>query len=139
MTRVFWKKGLKDLVQNPGRSILVVLAIALGIFGISMVATSYSQLMRDIGPNYMRTNPASATIQTQALTPEVIEAVENLPSVAMTEARQRVVGRVETGPDTWKMIWLFIVEDFDNLKVSTFFPEEGAWPRPGWKASLTGM
>ena len=128
MTRVFWKKGLKDLGQNPGRSVLVVLAIALGIFGISMVATSYSQLMRDIVPNYMRTNPASATIQTQALTPEVIEAVENLPSVAMAEARQRVVGRVQTGPDTWKMIWLFIVEDFDNLKISTFFPEEGAWP-----------
>lgn len=128
MIRVFWKKGLRDLSRNLGRSVLVILAVGLGIFGISTVATSYAQLKRDIGPNYMRTNPASATIQTQTLRPKVITAIEGLASVAATEVRQFVVGRIETGPYTWEMIWLFIVADFTDLRISTFFPEQGAWP-----------
>ena len=123
-----WRKSLRDLWLNKARTLLVVLAISIGIFGLGVVVNAYSILMREMDENYLRTNPASVTLWTDPIDDDFVQAVRDLPEIGDAEVRRKVVGRIQVGPDEWKNIWLFVIDDFDDVRVSTFMPEEGAWP-----------
>ncbi len=73
--------------------------------------------------NYLKTNPAAATIMTTPLDDEFLQSVKDLPQVDEVEARRLIVGRVEVGENEWKNIWLFVVDDFNSLTLDKFFPE----------------
>lgn len=121
-----WYKILRDLSVNKLRSFFVILAIAIGVFGISVVANSYVILKREMNQNYMDTNPASATIVTSHLNSSEIADISALDYIDVVEEREKVVGRVQIGDNEWKDIWLFVVDDFNKLKLDTFTQEEGA-------------
>lgn len=120
-----WRKAIRDLSLNKMRSFLVILAIIIGVFGISVVANSYSILTREMNKNYMDTNPASATLTTDYLDSTVLENIKKYPDIQEVERRDKIVGRVQIGENEWKDIWLFVVDDFDNVRLDTFTPEEG--------------
>src|SRR5512145_897844 len=109
-----WRKALRDLWLNKARALLVVLSIAIGVFGLGLVANSYAILVREMDVNYLRTNPAAATLYTTALDEDFLQTVKDLLQVDEVEARSLVVGRIQTGENEWKTIWLFVVADFDN-------------------------
>ncbi|MCP4541106.1 MAG: FtsX-like permease family protein [Chloroflexi bacterium] len=123
-----WRKVMRDLWLNKVRTFLVVLAIAIGIFGIGVVVNAYSILIREMDKNYLNTNPASATLWTDPMDRDFVQAVQDLSVIDQAEARRKVVGRIQVGPDEWKDIWLFVINDFDNVCISTFVPEDGVWP-----------
>jgi putative ABC transport system permease protein len=123
-----WRKALRDLWLNKARAFLVVLSIAIGVFGLGLVANSYAILVREMDVNYLRTNPAAATIYTTALDDDFLQQVKDLPQVDEVEARSLVIGRVQTGENEWKTIWLFVVADFENLRLDKFSPEAGQYP-----------
>ena len=50
-------KALKDLSSNPKRTLLVVFALVLGIWGLGTVQVSYTILMKDLSANYQSTVP----------------------------------------------------------------------------------
>ena len=122
-----WRKALRDLWVNKSRTVLVVLAIATGIIGVGSILTSYDILTREINRNYMDTNPASAVFHIDGVDAELANAVRDLPEIAQAEARRAVFGRLEMGVNEWMPIILYVVDDFDNLRVNTFYPERGGW------------
>ncbi len=123
-----WRKGLRDLWINKFRTLWVVLAIAIGIFGLGIVANAYTILTREMNANYLGTHPASATLYTEQVDEAFIDELRARPDVAEAEARRLIVGRVQVGPDEWKNIWLFVIDDFASVRLDTFWPEEGAYP-----------
>lgn len=123
-----WRKAIRDLWLNRARTLLVAAAIAIGIFGVGLVLNAYTILTRELNDNYLATNPASATLWTGPLDEEFIEAVQGLPMIAEVEARRRVQARIQIGPDEWLPLWLFVIDDFDDIRISTFEPEQGDWP-----------
>ena len=123
------RKVLRDLWQNKGRSLLVI--IAIGIFGVGFILTANNILTREINRNYLDTNPASVIFYGEEFDQALVEEISSWPEVATVEPRSRVVGRYQIAPNQWKIIWLFVVDDFDNLRVNTFYPETGGWtPAP---------
>ncbi len=125
MIKSRWRKIIGDFSTNKTRIILVVLAMCIGVFGISVVANSYSILMREMNINYMNTTPASATILTDSLSDSYIQGIRNLPYIKDAEKREKIVGRVEVGDNEWKDIWLFVINDFNDVRLDTFTAEEG--------------
>lgn len=123
-----WRKALRDLWLNKARAVLVILSIAIGIFGLGLVANSYAILVREMDKNYLRTNPAAATLYTTALDLAFLQSARSLPQIDDVEARRMVVGRVQVGENEWKNIWLFIVDDFDSIRLDKFSPEGGQYP-----------
>ncbi len=123
-----WRKVLRDLWLNKARAFLVILSIAIGIFGLGLVANSYAILVREMDVNYLRTNPAAATLYTTDLDDDFLQQVKNLPQVDEVESRRLIIGRVQTGENEWKTIWLFVIEDFGNLRLDRFSPEAGQYP-----------
>jgi len=120
-----WRKLARDLSVNKMRTTFVVLAICIGIFGISVVSNSYSILMREMDKNYMNTNPASATLVTNQLNDSEVQKVRNLPYIKDAEQREKVVGRVQTGENEWKDIWLYVIDDFNDIRLNNFTSESG--------------
>lgn len=120
-----WRKLIGDLAINKMRTAFVILAIFIGVFGISVVANSYSILLREMDKNYLFTSPASATLWTDPLSAPTIQEIRALPYIKDAETREKVVGRVQVGNNEWKDIWLFVINDFNDVRLDTFSNEKG--------------
>ena len=123
-----WQKVIRDFWLERTRTILVVLAIALGIAAFSAVLSSSAILTRELDEGYLATNPASFTLATEAIDDALLSAVAKHPGVAAVEARRTVGGRIKAGPVNWRGLMLFVVKDYGDIRVSTLKPQAGAWP-----------
>jgi len=124
------RKAVRDLQQERGRTLLVVLAIALGIAGFGAVLSSYAVLTRELNLAYLATNPASATIDTDRVTPALLDALRGQAGVGDVEARRSLHARIRARPGDWRGLVLFVVPDFGGVRISKLVPQRGAWP-PG--------
>jgi putative ABC transport system permease protein len=132
-----WRKVLRELLGQPGRTTLAVLALATGVFQVTALVHKYAILQPLLATMYARTNPASAVLFTDQATDEVVDLVRDVPGVAAAEARPMILARVrvpgrgaagDAAADTWMPIVLNVVRTFDDLRVDTFTRQDGAWP-----------
>lgn len=125
-----WRKVFRDFWRERTRTLLVVLAIALGISGFATVLAAYAILTRELDSGYLATNPASATLHTDAIDQETLAAIAAGGQVAAVEARRVVTGSIKAGPGEWRHLRLFVVADYGAIEVGKLEPQAGAWP-PG--------
>ncbi len=125
-----WKKLLRDLQAARGRMAMMVVAIAVSIFGVGTILSAYTILTREISRNYLGTNPATAFLEVDPVDDALVEAVRQRPHISDAEAGSWVVARTEVKPNEWLPLLLFVIRDFNEMRISTFTPETGAWPPP---------
>jgi putative ABC transport system permease protein len=125
------KKVTRDLLSNKSRSLIVLLAIVLGAFGVSMMSTAYNLLGKNLSNNYLKTNPASFTIVADSVSDEVIQKMKLLPNMEYIESRNKIVARVEISENEFIPIWLFVVDDFKTVQINTFRLLKGNSPVSG--------
>jgi len=53
-----------------------------------------------------------------------------MPEVQEADARRNISARVEVAPGEWKNISLFVIADYDNIRVNKVSSQSGAWPPP---------
>src|SRR6476661_9774218 len=121
-------KALRDFWQERTRTILVVLAIALGVAAFSSVMSSYAILTRELDRGYLETNPASAVLRVDSIDNDLVKAILQNPEVSDAEPRRTISGQMKAGPVQWRNLVLFVVEDYGNIRISKLMPERGAWP-----------
>jgi putative ABC transport system permease protein len=122
------RKVIRDFWRERTRTVLVTLAIALGIAAFAAVLSTYAILTRELNRGHLATNPASATLKSDAIDEKLLAAVRSCPGVAEVEARRTVPGRIRAGSAGWRNLVLFVVEDYAKIRVSTLQREKGAWP-----------
>ena len=127
MNRIVFAKIVRDLIKEKGRTLLVVLALFVGIFSIAMMSTSFVVLNRELAYNYQITNPADATIWTTNLNDSVISEIKKVESVELVEKREKVVTRLKNG-EGWIIAWLFVVDNFNQISINKFKLEKGSNP-----------
>ncbi|MEO6012879.1 MAG: FtsX-like permease family protein [Devosia sp.] len=126
-----WIKLMRDFAAESGRSFLMIAAIGVALFGLSAMLGAYGIVTREVGVNYIGTNPASATIDVGTVTQEVLDIARAVPGIADVEARSVVTGQVRIG-DAWMRALIFVVDDFSAMRMNLFTPVAGDWPpRPG--------
>src|SRR5262245_46886259 len=125
-----WRKLAGDLRRSRGRMAMIVVALAAGTFGVATILSAYAILTREIGRNYLCTNPAAAQIELDRVDDAVVEAVRHRPGIADAEASSSITGKIEVSPDEWIPLLVFVVPDFDAMRINRFRPESGAWPPP---------
>ena len=108
----------------------MVLAIAVSIFGVGTILSAYTILMREISRNYLGTNPASAFLELDQVDDALVQSVRQQPNIADAEATSWVMARVEVKPNEWLPLLIFVIPDFNALRLDKFQPESGAWPPP---------
>ena len=132
MCRTRFKKVFNDLWEkkNRSRSILVLIAITVGIVGLNLNSIVYSILDIELERSYLAANPASVSIVTDPIDDTIKTELRKLPQVKMLEARRKILGRLMIGPNNWKTIWLFVIEGFKNIRIDIIESEKGGW-NPG--------
>jgi putative ABC transport system permease protein len=123
-----WRKALRDFWHERARTVLVILAIALGISAFAAVLASYAILTRELDRGYLNTNPASAVLRVNSIDDELVAAVLQNPEVSHAEPRRVISGQIKSGPMHWRNLMLFVVKDYGDIRVSKLEPEQGAWP-----------
>jgi putative ABC transport system permease protein len=122
------KKVIRDLLSNKSRSFIVLLAIVLGAFGVSMMTTAYNLLGKNLSNNYLRTNPASFTIVADNISDSILAKAKLLPNIEYVETRDKLICRVEVTKDAYIPMWLFVVDDFTQIHINTFRLLKGQIP-----------
>lgn len=123
-----WRKLVRDVSRERGRTLTMVAAIAVSLIAIGAVLGAYAILTREMAKNYLGTRPASATLEMgHEVGPDLLAQVRAHPLVAEAEAREVIVARTQVG-DEWRRTLVFVVDDFANLRLNRFRPEAGAWP-----------
>lgn len=125
-----WRKVLRDLWSNKTRTLLVVLAIAVGVAAVGTIATAQVLIADDLRLQYAAINPPAAIITSEPFDDDLVEAVRGMADVAAAEGRTRLPVRVLTGPNQWQSVEIFAVDDFDKQEVDLIRPQQGAWPPP---------
>ncbi len=123
-----WRKALRDFWHERARTVLVVVAIALGISAFASVLSSYAILTRELDRGYLATNPASATLRVDSIDDNLVAAVLQDREVSAAEPRRVVSGQIKSGPIQWRNLVLFVVKDYGDIRVSKLEPERGKWP-----------
>jgi len=123
--RYILKKGFSDLLVYPRRSALVVFALVIGLWGVGTILVSYTVLKNDLTENYLRTSPAHVVITSDDFSNADLETLRSRSEVESAAFRDLSYLRVEAYPDKWLPLWLYGVDDFNDLQLATIFPESG--------------
>lgn len=125
-----WSKVLGDVRSARGRFLMMGVALAAGVTVVAAILAAYAILAREVPRNYMSTNPASAQLKMDRVDRALIRAIRSRPDIADAQAGSTLSGRIEVGPNEWMPLLLFVVPDFENLRINVFRSESGAWPPP---------
>jgi putative ABC transport system permease protein len=122
-----WRKAFRDFWRERARTVLVVLAIALGISAFAAVLSSYAILTRELDNDYLATNPASAVIRLDSIDDDLAKVILQNPEVSDAGPRKTIRGQIQSG-SVQRTLVLFVVHDYGDIRVSKLVPQQGAWP-----------
>lgn len=125
---VSFYKTIRDIFENKSRTILAVLALAIGIAGAGFSLSAYAILSREMGKNYMRTNPASIVLETEKCDKTFIDQLKQNKLIEDVELRRTIEARYHSAEDTWTRALLYVVDDYSNVRIDKVTAEEGEWP-----------
>ena len=130
MINIRTRKVLRDLWSNKARTLLVTLAIAVGVFALSTVSRTRAILERDLTYSYLAVNPTSATLFAQPLNDDLVKTVRNIEGVQDAEGCRTIWARILVGQQQWRTLKLIAVSDFEEIKINKVSREAGTWPPP---------
>ena len=126
-----WRKVLLDLWEHKGRTALVVLSIAVGVFSVGVIAGAYVIISNDMSASYAANRPANLEIRMADFDQELLTTVRNAQGIGQAEARRVFGMRVRpVGGTKWTSLDIVAVEDFEANRVNLLNPLAGV-SRPG--------
>jgi putative ABC transport system permease protein len=126
-----WYKVLNDLSGNKMRTVLIVLSIAVGLFAVGTIVSSRTILATEMAKGYAAINPSSGTVRTvEPFDEDFVRSVRAMEDVEDADARRALDVRIQIGPGEWTNLKIFVIEDYDDMRVNKIWPESGAWPPP---------
>ncbi len=123
-----WLKLARDLKTEKERIALMLIAITVSLLAVGAVLGGYGVLTREIAANYLGTHPAAATLELPAgVDAAALSLARRHPAVQDAEARDVVLARAYVERD-WRPLLLFVIDDFEAMRINTFTSLQGAWP-----------
>jgi putative ABC transport system permease protein len=122
-----WRKVLHDLFDNKGRTLLVVLSIAVGVFSIGVIAGAYQIISTDMSASYAANRPANVEMRMTDFDADVLTVIRNQRNVKNAEARRVFNIRVRVpGTEKWTTLDMTAFESFEDNTINLLKPIEGA-------------
>lgn len=124
------KKAFSDLRSSPGRTLLTLFALVVGLWGVGGILVSYTILTRDLSRNFLKTRPAHAVLESKDFTHLDLATLRARPEIESAEFRDLSMQRIEVRPNEWIPLWLFGVEDFAHPTIALLQRETGSKAPP---------
>lgn len=119
------KKAVSDLCCYPGRSLLAVIALVIGLWGIGSILVSYAILKNDLRDNYLQTLPAHVVVVSNDFDRLDLAQFIQRADIETAEFRDLSIERIEVFPNVWVPLLLFGVENFASLNLAKFYAQTG--------------
>jgi putative ABC transport system permease protein len=134
-----WTKVRRDLRLHPSRTILVVLAMVIGLAGAGAVLDTWALMRLVTREEYRLSRPASATLRVttatndataaDGLTSALVATVRARGDVAAVQARRTVTATLRRQGDVvTRTLVLFALDDPTNQQIGTIVTQSGDWP-----------
>jgi putative ABC transport system permease protein len=123
-----WHKTIHDLWDNRIRTLVVALAVAVGVYAVGGVLSTQTVMLREFHADRDSAAIAHATIVADPFDKELAARMAQIPGVAVAEGRRTLSARVITGPMTTRDILLETITDFENQQVDRYLWVAGTWP-----------
>lgn len=122
-----WRKVLHDLIDNIGRTLLVVFSIAVGVFSIGVIAGAYQIISNDMSVSYSANNPSNIEFRMTNFDENVLTSIHNQRGVKDAEGRRVFNMRVRVpGTEKWTTLDMVAFESFEKNAINLLTPIEGA-------------
>jgi len=129
------KKILRDLLINKSRSLLVILAVAVGVAAFGLMLTGGLVLNENLRFSYAGTQPAHTILSLSPFDSSLLKHVQALDYVLAAQARRVDQARVSSGPDTWLSLEIQTLPDFTSISINRL-TLEGMVPMPPPKHTI---
>ncbi|HLF74790.1 MAG TPA: FtsX-like permease family protein [Anaerolineales bacterium] len=121
-----WRKVLHDLVDNKGRTLLVVFSIAVGVFSIGVIAGAYQIISNDMSVSYAANRPANIELRMADFDEDVLASLHNQHGVEEAEGRRVFNIRVRApGTEKWTTLDMTAFESFEKNAINLLTPIDG--------------
>ena len=124
-----WRKVWRDARLHMARTLLVVLAIAIGIAGAGTILDAWALVQRATRETYLASDPVSATLRTDSVDDALLAVARAVPGVSAARARREAYVAVRA-QGTWQSALLFASTDYADRRIGKLEPQAGAWPPP---------
>ena len=119
-------KVLRDLLVNKSRSLLVILAVAVGVAAFGLMITGRVVLEENLRDGYAGTQPAHTILSLSPFDRSLLKHVQALDYVLSADARRVEQARVLADADTWLSLQIDTLPNFNSVSINKLIAEEGA-------------
>lgn len=122
-----WRKTFRDTWGHRSRTLLVVLAVALGLIGGGTVLNAWALLRTATQASYAASHPVAATLKLEPIDATFLERVRQMSGIAAVRARRTVVATVQADGNQ-KTAVLRALDDVTRPDIGRLQDVQGAWP-----------
>src|ERR1043165_7788015 len=123
-------KILRDLLVHKSRSLLVILAVAIGVAAFGLMITGRIVLDEHLRAEYAGTQPAHAILSLSSFDKDLVKHVLSLDYVLSADARRVDEARVLSRPGTWLSFEIQTLPDFNSTLINKLNLEGNAQVPP---------
>lgn len=132
-----FKKVWRDLWSNKGRTVMVILSIAVGVMALGMVASGDQLVIDQMAKSHMESNPSHGMLWVAGVIGEdTIRSLKSVPGVADVEGYAEANVRWKTSLDgEWQDGHIIAYPDFETQKYDHLILQSGIWPSGNFVAT----
>lgn len=127
---VIWNKVWFDMWGNKGRSLLVILSIAVGVFAVGAIFGLVDQLLTGMDSAHQEVSPSHINVILREYIPQsVVDQVKEIPGVDGIDPVNQVTLRYKLNPeDEWELGTLVQRPDYEQQTYDIITLKDGSWP-----------
>lgn len=131
MLKARWFSSLMTCLEIKRANREFVLSMSVGLFAVGIILSARTILSEGLAESFAAINPSSGTVRTVQLFDEnFLEFVRNMKDVQEADARRNISARLLTKSGEWKNLTVFVIADYDDIRVNKVSSQSGTWPPP---------
>jgi putative ABC transport system permease protein len=129
--RIIWRKVWRDVWDNRGRTLQIVLIIAMGAAAIGMILGTRNLIIPEMQSGWQAANPAMINLGVYpAMDDEDLIALKKVDGVEDVEGLSSAAIEWRVNPeDEWSAGNLLARADYEDQRLNTLTLAAGNWPR----------
>lgn len=125
-----FKKVWRDLWRNKGRTVIVILSIAVGVMAVGMVTAGNKMVIDQMAKSHVDSNPSHAMLWIAGIVDEdTIRSLASVPGIKEIEGFGETDIRWKNSlNDEWEDGHIISFNDFENQQFDRLLLVDGRWP-----------